>query len=128
MSINLWCNKISDIDLSCFGLDIQDKLTDESYFIFYNQRQSPEKALIIENLSLNSISYYVNLGILANKINNLSFILSIDDDKIFSQLNSSELTIKNSQDNILACYKFSGSDFIENKIIKLFDIYYYKDQ
>lgn len=32
-------------DLSCFGVDAADKLADERYFIFFNQKSSPENAI-----------------------------------------------------------------------------------
>jgi stress response protein SCP2 len=32
-------------DVSCFGTNANGRLTDESYFVFYNQKSSPEGAL-----------------------------------------------------------------------------------
>ena len=32
-------------DISCFGVNADDQLFDDRYFIFYNQRSSPEGAL-----------------------------------------------------------------------------------
>ena len=29
-------------DISCFGLDVNDKLSDDRYFVFYNQPKSPD--------------------------------------------------------------------------------------
>ena len=34
-----------DVDISCFGVDAQGKLSDDRYFIFYNQKASPEGAI-----------------------------------------------------------------------------------
>ena len=34
-------------DISCFGLDGQQKLSDDRYFIFFNQPESPEGAIRI---------------------------------------------------------------------------------
>lgn len=33
------------LDFSCFGVDAQDRLSDDRYFIFYNQQFSPSGAL-----------------------------------------------------------------------------------
>ena len=32
----------SEYDITCFGLDEQDKLSDDRYMIFYNQTASPQ--------------------------------------------------------------------------------------
>ena len=32
-----------EIDISCFGVDAQNKLSDDRYFVFYNQRFAPER-------------------------------------------------------------------------------------
>ena len=29
-------------DISCFGVDAENKLLDDRYFVFYNQKQSPD--------------------------------------------------------------------------------------
>ena len=35
------------VDVSCFGLDSAGRLSDERYFLFYNQRRSPEGAMAL---------------------------------------------------------------------------------
>ena len=38
----------TEVDVSCFGLDGAKKLSDDRYFIFYNQKTSPCGALKLE--------------------------------------------------------------------------------
>ena len=36
-----------ELDVACFGLDSAGRLSDEQYFVFYNQKQSPEQAVCL---------------------------------------------------------------------------------
>lgn len=40
------------VDVSCFGLDSAGRLSDERYFLFYNQRRSPEGAMALSEGSI----------------------------------------------------------------------------
>ena len=35
------------VDVSCFGLDGAGRLSDERYFLFYNQRRTPDGAMVL---------------------------------------------------------------------------------
>ncbi|MFK5282309.1 TerD family protein, partial [Lacticaseibacillus paracasei] len=48
IDINLKFNT-ETIDFSCFGVDKNNKLSDDRYMIFYNQLSSPEEAIKILN-------------------------------------------------------------------------------
>ncbi|NOS89613.1 MAG: tellurium resistance protein, partial [Methylococcaceae bacterium] len=45
VSLNISFSVSKVIDFSCFGVDQSNKLSDDRYFIFYNQKQSPDNAL-----------------------------------------------------------------------------------
>lgn len=36
------------VDITCFGVDENNKLSDDRYFVFYNQTSSPEGAIIMQ--------------------------------------------------------------------------------
>jgi tellurite resistance protein TerA len=36
------------VDVSCFGVDANDKLSDDRYMVFYNQLASPEGAIRLD--------------------------------------------------------------------------------
>ena len=66
-------------DISCFGLDVNDKLSDDRYFIFYNQPKSPDGS--VEQLGAQSgdtDSFRVNLGAVPASIGRFSFCAAID--------------------------------------------------
>ena len=50
-------NKL-ELDMSCFGVDENDNLSDDRYFIFYNQLSSPEGAIIIKTHFILIFLYY----------------------------------------------------------------------
>ena len=39
------CSSTTEIDVCCFSLDKNMQLSDDRYFIFYNQLESPESAI-----------------------------------------------------------------------------------
>ncbi|MCI8628089.1 MAG: TerD family protein [Firmicutes bacterium] len=57
-------------DVACFGVDTNNQLSDDRYFIFYNQPQSPENAL---NMSINGNNtiFHIDLNRLPKNINKL---------------------------------------------------------
>ena len=51
------------IDVSCFGLDAADKLSDERYMVFYNQLAAPNEAVRLD-AGAPQARFSVNLGAL----------------------------------------------------------------
>ncbi|MFQ7001859.1 MAG: TerD family protein, partial [Clostridium sp.] len=57
-------NKL-ELDMSCFGVDENDNLSDDRYFIFYNQLSSPEEAIKKDN---NKDTFYIDFSLLPQSI------------------------------------------------------------
>jgi len=120
-SVDLTIPKIPEceIDISCFGLDGNGTLSDDSYFIFYNQLESPEGAIkTTEEMPYN---FAVDLSILPSTISKLVFTATIDGDKSMSALEAAKITAYNDSESI--CYEFTGTDFLEEKAIIIAEIY-----
>lgn len=113
--------KDCEIDISCFGVDNQNQLSDDRYFIFYNQLFSPEKAIIKES---NSNLFTIDLNLLPEKINRLIFTASIDGTSVMSQLKNGRLSfLLDNQEK--AEYSFLGNQFQQEKAIIITEIYKY---
>ena len=57
------------VDVSCFGLDSAGRLSDERYFLFYNQRRSPEGAMALsEGASGGTARFQVDLAARAGPV------------------------------------------------------------
>ena len=75
------------VDVSCFGLDSAGRLSDERYFLFYNQRRSPEGAMALsEGASGGTARFQVDLAALPDHIQRLSFTAAIDGGRTLREL------------------------------------------
>jgi tellurite resistance protein TerA len=105
------------LDLSCFGLDAADKLSDDRYMIFYNQLSSPESAIRL-NLTGDGAVFEVNLDALPVSINKLVFTGAIDGNGTMRELASGSLNLGHA-----ASFGLSGSDFADEKAIIIGELY-----
>ena len=105
-------------DFSCFGVDGTDKLSDDRYFVFYNQKASPEGAISLSG----SGKFAVDLARLPASIKKLVFVLTIDGNGTLSQLGSGSFRLS-SKGAEVARFEFAGKDFGAEKAIIAAEIY-----
>lgn len=111
------------IDIACFGLDDQHKLSDDRYMIFYNQPESPEKEICLQGKNNQAANFVINLAKVTPAVRNLVFTATIDGEGTMSEILSSYICFK-TKGQILFRYEFTGSDFKNEKAIILSEIYY----
>jgi len=112
-----------DFDISCFGVDENGKLSDDRYFVFYNQKQSPEGEIrALGAQGGDSEAFQVNLAHLPQKIQKLVFTVTLDGAGTMSQVQSGHLRISAGGAEV-ARFPFSGSDFAREKAIIAGEIY-----
>ena len=104
-------------DFSCFGVDENDKLSDDRYMIFYNQTRSPNGEISYSPYT-NGAKFSVNLSGLPTSINKLVFTVSIDGSGTMGQINSHTVEIGRT-----LTLKLSGSDFHDERAIISVEIY-----
>lgn len=104
-------------DFCCFGVDADEKLSDDRYMIFYNQLSSP-RGEIIGKESENGMEFTIKLDNLPEKIKKLVFTGSIDGAGVMGEIFSHKISIG---DEISA--EFSGGDFEKEKAITSLEIY-----
>jgi stress response protein SCP2 len=106
------------IDISCFGLDANDKLSNEDYMIFYNQKVSPQNEI---TLSINDkeSTFLLNLSKLPASINKLVFTAAIDESASQSMNALGSLDFSMNEH----VFKVTGSDFDQEKAIMITEIY-----
>lgn len=112
------CNLQSNlsIDISCFGVDADNKLSDDRYMVFYNQKSSPNGEIKLLQDVPNS-SFEVNLNSLPEKIVKLVFTAALDGNGTMNQLNQMNFKIS---DHV---YELKGSEFSQEKAIIISEIY-----
>ncbi|MES2321711.1 MAG: TerD family protein [Pseudomonadota bacterium] len=114
-TVALDLNGIS-LDVSCFGLDSADKLSDERYMVFYNQLAAPSDAV---KLDLGGPARFaVNLNALPDAIVKLVFVAAIDGNSTMRALRQSSLTIGD-----VVQFPISGADFQDEKAVILGEVY-----
>lgn len=110
-------------DMSCFGLDNAGKCSDDRYFIFYNQRESPERSILLsQKITENKELFKVYLDGIPSKINKVVFVLTIDGDDNMSKLANGVLTILANHVQV-ASFCFRGNDFNSEKAVMVGELY-----
>ena len=112
-----------ELDVACFGLDSAGRLSDEQYFVFYNQKQSPEQAVCLSaGVATGSERFTLSLGKLPSKISKLSFAVSIDGTHTMRELEKGYVRLLSGQTEMLR-FSYSGAEFSGERAIVICEIY-----
>ncbi|MDH6628208.1 stress response protein SCP2/uncharacterized protein (AIM24 family) [Streptomyces sp. LBL] len=110
-------------DISCFGLDADERLSDDRYFVFFNQPKSPEDSLqLLGSQAGDTESFRVTLDQIPPQIQKLSFTATIDGAGQMSQIAPGHLRIVAGGEEV-ARYSFDGSEFSTERAVMLGDFY-----
>ncbi|MFF2096401.1 TerD family protein [Streptomyces sp. NPDC058202] len=110
-------------DISCFGLDAHEQLSDDRYFVFFNQPKSPEESIqLLGAQSGDTESFRVTLDRIPAQIQKLSFTATIDGAGQMSQIAPGYLRIVAGGEEV-ARYAFSGAEFSTERAVMLGDFY-----
>lgn len=105
------------VDVSCFGLDSSDKLSDERFMVFYNQLASPGDAVKLE-LGSGGGRFALNLAALPESISKLVFVAAIDGNGTMRSIGASSMTLGEG-----IRFPMSGADFQDEKAVIIGEIY-----
>lgn len=105
----------------CFGVDSDNKITDENYVIFHNRRLSHNSEIMYSS-SENSADFRVNLSALPVSINKLVFAVIVDGDSLIRNIVSHIFSIYQNDSNILD-FQLNGDDFRMEKAVVTAEIY-----
>ncbi len=105
-----------EVDIACFGLDANDKLSDDRYMVFFNQKASPNDAITLE-LATGCASFKLDLSKLPTSIHKLVFTAAINGAGVMRNIGASEMRLGD------AVFTFSGRDFQEEKAIMVGELY-----
>lgn len=105
-------------DLSIFGLDGDRLLSDDRYFIFYNQLTSPERAI---KLDLSTQAFVLDLNRIPLGIHRL-MLAATSDEQSFGQLREGRVTVTDENGNELL-FVLTGSMFNHEQAVMLLEIY-----
>lgn len=110
-------------DISCFGLDADERLSDDRYFIFFNQPKSPEESIqLLGAQAGDTESFRITLDRIPPQIQKLSFTAALDGAGQMSQISPGYLRIVAGGEEV-ARYAFNGSEFSSERAVMLGDFY-----
>ncbi|MFE2126689.1 TerD family protein [Streptomyces amritsarensis] len=110
-------------DISCFGLDTNEQLSDDRYFVFFNQPKSPEESIqLLGAQSGDTESFRVTLDRVPPSIHKLSFTATIDGAGQMSQIGPGYIRIVAGGEEVVR-YSFTGSEFSTERAVMLGDFY-----
>jgi stress response protein SCP2/uncharacterized protein (AIM24 family) len=113
-------------DISCFGLDADERLSDDRYFVFFNQPKSPEESIqLLGAQAGDTESFRITLDRIPDNIRKLSFTATLDGAGQMSQISPGYLRIVAGGEEV-ARYSFNGSEFSTERAVMLGD-FYFKD-
>lgn len=110
-----------EVDVTCFGVDGKGKLSDDRYFIFYNQMSSPEQAITMRNDGTGSV-FSIDLNRLPASVKKLVITAAADDSAAMKDVDSGRLALVSGGQE-LAEFNFSGGQFQQEKAVILCEIY-----
>ncbi|MFE3740337.1 TerD family protein [Streptomyces sp. NPDC059134] len=110
-------------DISCFGLDADEQLSDDRYFIFFNQPKSPEESIqLLGAQAGDTESFRVTLDRVPATVHKLSFTATIDGAGQMSQVGPGYIRIVAGGEEVVR-YAFTGSEFTTERAVMLGDFY-----
>lgn len=107
------------IDVACFGLDQQSKLSDDRFMVFFNQTSAPGDAIRL----IGQGQFEINLGALPATIDRLVFTAAIDGPGAMKDISSSRFVVSGPDAPSAATCEFDGGTFTVEKAIMVVDIY-----
>lgn len=114
----------SVVDVSCFGLDADGKLSDDRYFVFYNQKASPCGALQAQGAKGgDSEVFRVELGKLPASIRRMVFTATVDGAGTMAGIGQSQIQVTTGGTSV-ARFSFSGATFGAEKALMVGELYF----
>ncbi|MDI9883553.1 TerD family protein [Streptomyces sp. HNM0645] len=110
-------------DISCFGLDANEQLSDDRYFVFFNQPKTPEESVqLLGSQAGDTESFRVTLDRVPAHIHKLSFTATVDGTGQMSQIGPGYIRIVAGGEEVVR-YSFTGSEFSTERAVMLGDFY-----
>ncbi len=108
-------------DTACFGLDAQERLSNDAYMVFYNQAASPDHAIIFS--AAREQLYTINLAVLSNSIQKLVFTITAPEPYSLTSIEQGNIIIRHTNGTEVARYAFTGKDFTAEKAVMGLELY-----
>lgn len=100
------------LDYSCFGLDEHGKLSDDRYFVFYNQKKSPCGSVALRGAGGGDEErFLINLTKLPASIHRLVFVITVDGTGAMRGMQSGHWRLQDAAGASFAEFPLRGADY-----------------
>ncbi|MDZ4152023.1 VWA domain-containing protein [Methylicorpusculum sp.] len=113
---------VSEVDFSCFGVDVEQRLSDDRYMTFFNQAETPCGSVSVSLLGNRVNGFNFRLSSLPASIDMLVITAAIDGTETMSAMKSGHLKFFVAS-NEAAEFAFEGKDFKNEKALMLGELY-----
>ena len=115
----------SDIlDISCFGVNNNNVMPSDEYFIFYNQLTSADNSLKMTiDKSTSTTAVEVNFGLLPTSIHKIVIAIAIDSNMAMGEIQPGVVSFCDKNNLKQAEFCFDGQQFKNEKAVILCEIY-----
>jgi tellurite resistance protein TerA len=110
-------------DLSCFGLDDASQLADDRYFVFFNQKESPQNEIVLSSLSGETAHFEIDLARLPATVRRLVFVATVDGPGQMSGLQTGRFVLASGGEDVCE-FAFTGADLSSEKAIMVSEVYF----
>jgi tellurite resistance protein TerA len=110
-------------DVSCFGLDLNGKLSDDRFFIFFNQLSSPDNCIKKLPPTDGIEKFSINFEGISPYIKRMVFTVAIDGAGTMSGIKHANFTVLANGAKI-ALFQLAGKDFASEKAVMLAEVYF----
>ena len=114
---------ISEVDFSCFGIDFNQKLSDDRYMTFFNQPKTPCGSVCLSYKESRINGFIFKLNNLPIAIDRLVITASIDGAETMKSMRSGFLRFIDASNQVMGEFSFDGSDFNNEKALILGELY-----
>ncbi len=108
-------------DTACFGLDAQERLSNDAYMVFYNQVASPDQAIVYSNTGEHV--YTMNLAVLNSSIQKLVLTITAPEPHSLTRVDQGSIVLRQPNGSEVARYSFTGKDFTAEKAVMGLELY-----
>lgn len=123
LDLELYHKAPLEIDIGCFGLDAAGRLSDERYFVFYNQKNSPKNEIVLrDGAASGAVRFHLCLDQLPSHIAKLSFTAAIDGTRTMQELEKGHVCLFRGQEEV-GRYSYTGGQFSAERAIVICELY-----
>jgi stress response protein SCP2/uncharacterized protein (AIM24 family) len=110
-------------DFSVFGLDADERLSDDRYFVFFNQPASPENAIeLLSPQDGDQASFRLRLDSVPAQVHRMALTATLDGDGTMGQVSSGHVRLLAGGQEVVR-YSFTGAEFSTERAVMLADVY-----